>query len=50
LKSEWDIFKKFRVSFTNKNLTLLCGPCTSLNNIAEKRRKRKSITLVKQVD
>ena len=50
LKSEWEPFKKFRTTFNNKNMELLCGPCTSLNDIVQKRSKRKSITLIKDID
>jgi len=50
LKDEWLIFKNYRVTFTNKNLTILSGPCTSLSNIAQKRSKRKAITLIKDID
>jgi hypothetical protein len=50
LKEEWKIFKKYRITFNNKNLEILSGPCTSLNNIVQKRPKRKSITLIKNVD
>ena len=50
LKSEWEPFKQFRTTFNNKNMELLCGPCTSLNDIVQKRSKRKSITLIKDID
>ena len=50
LKDEWEPFKQYRTTFNNKNMELLCGPCTSLNNIVQKRSKRKSITLIKDVD
>jgi len=50
LKDEWSAFKKYRTTFNNKNMELLSGPCTSLNNIVQKRSKRKSITLVKNLD
>ena len=50
LKEEWKPFKQYRTNFNNKNLELICGPCTSLNNIVQKRSKRKSITLIKNLD
>ncbi len=42
--------KEFRYAiknFTTKDVQVLLGPCTSLNDIIVKRIKRKSITLVK---
>ena len=50
LKEEWEPFKQYRTTFNNKNMELLCGPCTSLNEIVQKRSKRKSITLIKDLD
>ena len=50
LKEEWQPFKQYRTTFNNKNMELLCGPCTSLNEIVQKRSKRKSITLIKDLD
>jgi len=50
LKGEWVVFRQYVRVFTNKNLEILSGPCTSLNNIAHTKRKRKSITLVKRVE
>lgn len=50
LKDEWEPFKEYRTNFNNKNLKLLTGPCTSLNNIVQKRSKRKSITLIRDLD
>ena len=50
LKEEWGPFKAHRLIFTNKTLEFLSGPCTSLDNISQKRSKRKSITLVQDQD
>jgi hypothetical protein len=50
LKEEWTVFKNQRLIFNNKNIIILSGPCTSLNDIAQKRSKRKSITLVRDLD
>jgi len=50
IKDEWEIFKPYRRTFNNKTLQILSGPCTSLHNIAQKRSKRKSITLIKNID
>jgi hypothetical protein len=50
LKEEWTVFREYRTTFNNKTLEILSGPCTSLNNIIQKRSKRKSITLIKDLD
>ena len=36
-------------NFTTKDVEVMLGPCTSLNDIIIKRIKRKSITLIKKV-
>jgi len=36
------------INFNTKDVKLLYGPCTSLNNLVTKRVKRKSITLVRK--
>jgi hypothetical protein len=36
-------------NFTTKDVKVMLGPCTSLNDILVKRVKRKSITLVRKV-
>ena len=50
LKEEWAVFSSCKMVFNNKNLTILSGPCTSLNDISQKRSKRKSITLIRNID
>jgi hypothetical protein len=50
LKSEWDPFKEYLKTFVNKDLEILHGPACSLIDIARKKSKRKSITLVRRVD
>lgn len=50
LKNEWVIFKPFTKTFANKSVEILSGPCTSLNDIGGKKKKRKSITLIKKID
>lgn len=37
-------------NFSTKDVKILLGPCTSLNDIIVKRIKRKSITLVRKVN
>lgn len=49
LKDEW-VFEDYKIIFNNKNLNILSGPCTSLNNIVKKKKKRRSITLIQDVD
>jgi hypothetical protein len=50
LKTEWDIFKPYLRTFTNKDLEILHGPVCSLSEMARKKSKRKSITLVRKID
>lgn len=42
-------FKYVIKNFSTKDVKLLHGPCTSLNDIIVKRIKRKSITLVRKI-
>ena len=50
LKQEWDPFKNYLKTFVNKDLEVLHGPVCSLSEIARKKSKRKSITLVRRLD
>lgn len=50
LKGEWDLFRPYLRTFTNKDLEILHGPICSLSEMARKKSKRKSITLVRRVD
>ena len=50
LKGEWDIFRPYLRTFTNKDLEILHGPVCSLSEMSRKKSKRKSITLVRRVD
>jgi len=50
LKSEWDPFKEYLKTFVNKDLEIVHGPACSLIDIARKKSKRKSITLVRRVN
>ena len=49
LKHDWEVFRPFIKTFVNKDLQILHGPCTSLSDLAKKKSKRKSITLVKKI-
>lgn len=50
LKNEWEPFRAYLRTFSNKDLEILHGPVCSLNDIIRKKSKRKSITLVRRVD
>jgi len=48
LSREIFIFRYSIKNFSTKDVKLILGPCTSLNDIITKRIKRKSITLVRK--
>lgn len=50
LRHEWEPFRAFRRTFVNKDLEIVCGPACSLIDLARKKNKKKSITLVKKSD
>lgn len=50
LKNDWEVFRPYLRTFVNKDLEILHGPATSLTDLARKKSKRKSITLVRRVD
>ena len=50
LRSDWDRFRFTLRTFSNKDLEILHGPVCSLQDIAKKKSKRKSITLVRRMD
>jgi len=50
LRREWDKFRPTLRTFVNKDLEILHGPACSLLDIARKKSKRKSITLVRRLD
>lgn len=49
LQREIQDFRYIIKNFTTKDVRVIFGPCTSLNDIIVKRVKRKSITLVRKV-
>lgn len=49
LRDDWSVFRPYLKTFNNKGLNVLHGPTTSLNELAKKRIKRRSITLVKRI-
>ena len=50
LKQDWDPFKITLRTFINKDLENLHGPVCSLSDMARKKSKRKSITLVRRME
>ena len=50
LRQEWDQFRITLRTFANKDLEILHGPICSLMDIARKKSKRKSITLVRRIE
>jgi len=50
LKQDWDQFKTLLKTFSNKDLEILHGPVCSLNEINQRKTKRKSITLICRLD
>lgn len=49
LKTEMQPFRFAVKSFNSKDVTVLFGPTVTLNDIIEKRMKRKSIKLVRNI-
>ena len=50
LKQDWNPFKMTLRTFINKDLEILHGPVCSLSDMARKKSKRKSITLVRRME
>lgn len=50
LKNEWDPFRDCLRTFMNSHLCIIHGPVCSLTELARKKSKRKSITLVRSID
>ena len=49
LKDDWAMFKPYLRTFNNKSLTVVHGPICSMLELAKRKSKRKSITLVKRI-
>ncbi len=49
LKGEMDLFRRYIKTLNSKDIELVFGPVVNLNDISEKRVKRKSIQLVRSV-
>jgi hypothetical protein len=50
LKQDWEQFRPYLKTFVNKDLDIILGPATSLQELSRKKIKRRSITLVRRVD
>jgi hypothetical protein len=50
LKQDWEPFRPYLRTFMNRDLSIVHGPACSLLDIAKKKSKRKSITLVRKVE
>ena len=50
LRRDWEQFRPTLRTFVNKDLEILHGPTCSLMDIARKKSKKKSITLVRRLD
>ena len=50
LRNDWEKFRYTLRTFSNKDLEILHGPVCSLTDIARRKSKRKSITLVRRVE
>jgi hypothetical protein len=49
LKEEWIVFRPYLRTFNNKSLAIVHGPICSMLELAKRKSKRKSITLVKRI-
>jgi hypothetical protein len=49
LGQDWQIFRYTLRTFTNKELEIIHGPICSLGDIAKRKLKRRSITLVRPI-
>lgn len=49
LRDDWTVFKSYLRTFNNKGLVIMHGPATSMSDLAKKRVKRKSVTLVRRM-
>ena len=50
LGSQISLYKNWIVNMNSKDVEILWGPETSLNNIIQKRIKRRSVQLVRKID
>jgi hypothetical protein len=50
IKADWKPFSHTLKTFNSKDVEIEFGPCVNLREIAIKRTKKKSITLIRKVD
>jgi hypothetical protein len=50
LKGDWDPFRASLRTFVNKDLEIIHGPVCSLAEMARKKSKKRSITLVRRME
>jgi len=50
LKQDWEPYRGYLRTFMNRDLEIVHGPVCSLLDIARKKGKRKSITLVRRME
>lgn len=50
LGSQISVYKPWIVNMNSKDVQIMWGPETSLNNIIQKRIKRRSVQLVRKID
>ena len=50
LKQDWEPYRVYLRTFMNRDLEIVHGPACSLLDIARKKGKRKSITLVRRME
>ena len=50
LREEWGIFKIYLRTFNSKDVVVLHGPVVSLADLAQKKSKRRSITLIRKIN
>jgi hypothetical protein len=50
LGSQISLYKNWIINMNSKDVEILWGPETSLNNIIQKRIKRRSVQLVRKID
>jgi hypothetical protein len=49
LKQDFIVFRPILKTFVSKEFSVISGPCVSLNELNQKRSKRRSIQLVKKL-
>ena len=50
IKEDWKPFRAVLKTFNSKDVELEFGPCLNIRDIAVKRIKKKSITLIRRID